>query len=135
MTPFVYPLGVCFTLIKYTLEGYLSRGATRQVYYAILDKFTLHIYNSKYTKFTWQERLYDFAEIPQIYANHQHAAFSDYDLLFFAISDYHGRIAACHKWKFYRLFSDVHSGHVLRSSLVWLFLSHWRHVRMFCSIF
>jgi hypothetical protein len=74
----------------------LSRGATRQVYCAILDKFTLHIYNSKYTKFTWQERLYDFAEIPQIYANHQHAAFSDYDLLFFAISDYHGRIAACH---------------------------------------
>ena len=63
MTPFVYPIGVCLTLIKYTLEGYLSRGAIRQVYCAILDKFTLHIYNSKYTKFTWQERLYDFAEI------------------------------------------------------------------------
>ena len=68
----------------------------RQVYYAILDKFTLHIYNSKYTKFTWHREIYDFTKNPQIYANHQHAAFSDYDLLFFSIPDYHGRIAACH---------------------------------------
>ena len=62
-----------------------------------LDKFTLHVYNLMYTKFTWQktrddwvqEEDYDFAKNPEVYAYYQHAALSDYDLLFFALPDYY----------------------------------------------